>query len=47
MKKGGIRDGSLIALPHIQGVDALEMSEGSIRNGSLIAATHIQGVYAL
>ena len=47
MDKGGIRNSSLIAVSHIQGVDTFEMSEGGIRNGGLKAEIHIQGVDTL
>ena len=47
MSEGGIRNGSLLAAAHIQGVDTLEMSKGGTSYGSLLASFHLQGVDAI
>ena len=47
MGKGGICDGILLAVTHLQGVDALKMRKGGIRHGRLTAVPHAQGVDAL
>jgi len=45
MGEGSVRNSSLIAVAHVQGVDTLEVDKGSVCN--LSAPAHVQDVYTL